>query len=64
MIDCVICGEELQGSQRKFCSEACKQRDKYQRQKGERCADCKRPMKPIPVIGGYSELCPLCSKSR
>lgn len=31
MKECVVCGAVLTGSQRRFCSNACKQKDKFRR---------------------------------
>lgn len=54
---CVMCDAELVGSQRLFCSEACKQAAKYAQSKGELCKYCKQPMKPAPMLGGYKQDC-------
>ena len=55
---CVICKSELEGGQRTFCSNRCKQEDKYDRKRGLRCATCHKPIKkPVPVMGGYSQQC-------
>ena len=54
---CVICPEALEGSQRLFCSNTCKQKAKYATAKGEMCGACYKPMKPMPVMGGFKKLC-------
>lgn len=62
MTDCVVCEKELTGRQRHFCSEACKQRAKYQQSKGKRCSICKKPMRPIPTLGGFQQAHNACIK--
>ena len=57
MIECVYCERALRGSQRYFCSEACKQAAKYEQSKGLRCKYCKKPTKPRPIPGGYRQDC-------
>lgn len=58
MKECIICKAELGGSQRMFCSNRCKQADKYDRKRGLRCGKCHKPIKkPVPIPGGYSQQC-------
>lgn len=58
MKKCVMCKTDLMGSQRLFCSNACKQADKYARKRGKRCAECHKPIpNPVPVLGGFSQCC-------
>ena len=58
MTTCIICDKELTGRQTLFCSNACKQANKYQVKKGERCKACHKPItKPVPVLGGFDPLC-------
>jgi hypothetical protein len=64
MKKCVICKMGLIGSQRLFCSNACKQADKYARRKGERCGKCHSPMNPMPVLGGFRKQCTVCKPMR
>ena len=53
-----MCGTKLAGSQRLFCSNACKQKDKNQRRNGKRCQKCHRPIKvPHAVMGGFKQTC-------
>ena len=55
---CIICAAPLDGRQRLFCSNRCKQQDKNERVIGRRCAKCHKPIKkPVPVMGGYSQQC-------
>ena len=56
--ECVICSKQLGGSQRIFCSNRCKQAEKYARKCGRICAACHKPIKkPVPVVGGFSQQC-------
>ena len=58
MKDCVICGAGLTGHQRLFCSNRCKQADKYDRKRGMRCIKCHKPIKvPHAVLGGFRQTC-------
>jgi len=58
MRHCVICDKELDGKQRKFCSNRCKQQDKYEVKCGRRCRVCSAEIKkPIPVMGGFKQTC-------
>ena len=55
---CVVCGTKLGGRQVLFCSNKCKQTDKNERKRGQRCAKCHKPIKtPVPVMGGFSQQC-------
>lgn len=51
--NCVVCGAELTGRQRTFCSNRCKQQFKYEKSKGERCELCYKRMRPRLTMGGY-----------
>ena len=66
MNNCVSCGTKLDGRQQDYCSNTCKQRMKYLFAKGQACRACKKPMKPVPVMGGYEPLCDRvrCVKAR
>jgi len=56
--DCVVCGKGLEGRQRTFCSNACKQQEKYARAKGRSCKHCHKPIKkPELVMGGFNQSC-------
>ena len=52
------CEKALKGSERLYCSNACKQAVKYAEARGRQCKACHKDIKkPVPVIGGYSNVC-------
>jgi hypothetical protein len=56
-VKCINCDNKLEGLQRSFCSNRCKQAIKNQINKGERCRRCKVEMEPKKVLGGYKQFC-------
>ena len=68
-MSCVICDKDLEGRQRTFCSNTCKQKDKFDRQRekylratGRLCIHCHKDMVPEPVMGGYKQVCGDCDE--
>ena len=57
---CIICGTELSGRQKKFCSNPCKQKWKYAVDQGRMCAFCGKPKRKVPVLGGYEKYHKAC----
>jgi predicted nucleic acid-binding Zn ribbon protein len=56
--ECVVCGAPLGGKQATFCSNVCKQREKYARARGRSCKHCHKPIdKPVRVMGGFKQDC-------
>ena len=63
----INCDKELEGGQRNYCSNRCKQAVKNAINRGKQCKNCFRPIsKPTPVLGGYEEYCSRrgCEKMR
>ena len=54
---CVICSSLLSGREEKFCSNTCKQKEKYARAMGRSCKFCYKKMKPKKVLGGFEQGC-------
>lgn len=61
---CIVCGKELKGSQRKFCSAVCKQKDYYNNKGGNSNSSyrqflksLKRKLEFVELKGGKCEIC-------
>ena len=61
---CIVCGKELQGAQRKYCSNACKQKGYYLEIKNnpnttlsQSLRGLRRKLKLIEIKGGKCECC-------
>ena len=59
---CVVCGKKLKGNQKVYCSNKCKMVIKNERKKGKRCRLCYKPMRPVPVMGGFKQEHDSCLK--
>ena len=62
---CIICGKELKGNQKKYCSNNCKQKAHYQKSKEDNYNSCfsqtirglRRKLKLVEIKGGKCEKC-------
>jgi hypothetical protein len=55
--ECVVCESKLTGRQTTYCSNKCKMVIKNESKLGRMCKHCYKPMKPVPVMGGFKQEC-------